>query len=343
MYEPPAEQRLKYQGILLDFNENTLPPIPAVQQALASVITKNIIQIYPEECLELRESIADYCGVKANQVLLTNGSDQAIDVIFRTFTCANGDVIIPTPSYSMFYQFAELMDNNIIKPEIDSDLDYPLQDVINAISEATSLTIVCNPNNPTGRMLSIDSIAQIAIKLTKGVVYVDEAYYEFAKSTAINLLNQYPNIVISRTFSKAFGLAGLRIGYVIASAEHIAEMEKVRNPYDINIFAYYGAKAVLDNLEPYNDYINEIMNESKPLVEKFFQEKKIKYYQSDANFILFQPQQSTRDVYEVLRSFGLLVRPRNGTNIDNTIRLTIGTLEQMQAFISAYKDKILNK
>lgn len=341
LYEPPPDARLDYDGVLLDFNEKTIPPSRAVQEALKSVIDKGIVQIYPQECLELREAIAEYCGVAPNQILLTNGSDQAIDVIFRTFTKPRDRVIIPCPTYSMFGLFAELMDVEINQPVVElPDLSFPKQGVLDALTKHTSLIVVCSPNNPTGQLISNETIQELASTAPNTLIYVDEAYYEFSQQTAVPLLEQYSNIVISRTFSKAFGLAGLRIGYVIASPEHIAEMEKVRNPYDINIFAYYGARAALDNLDELNSYVTEVMQQAKPLIENFFQESGIRFFSSQANFILFQVKNS-KTVYEKLRSLNILVRPRSGPFIDNTIRLTIGTLVQMEQFIEMYKEKIL--
>lgn len=328
-YQAPSDSRLIFDGLRLDFNEKTLPPSPVVQAALQEVITNNIIQVYPEECQELREKIADYVGVQPNQILLTNGSDQAIDVIFRTFTAAKGEVIIPAPNYSMYQQFAELMNTTVIQPTIET--------VQAAVTLNTQLIIICNPNNPTGAVIDISAIEQLAKTNAQAMIFVDEAYVEFSNITAVGLLAQYPNIVISRTFSKAFGLAGLRIGYVIANAQHITELEKVRNPYDINIFAYYGARAALDNIQELNAYVDEVMNQAKPLVERFFQEAGIEYYPSVANFILFKPRGNNEEVFAALRSLGILTRTRSDAGIDNTIRVTIGTVEQMQKFIEEYK------
>lgn len=329
IYQAPSDKRLAFSGLLLDFNEKTLPPSTAVKAALQEVIDKNIIQIYPEECQELREKIAEYAGVESNQILLTNGSDQAIDVIFRTFTAAQGEVIIPAPNYSMFTQFAELMNVKILQPNVET-----LQTMV---TPNTQLIVICNPNNPTGMAVEVSVIEQLAKTNPQTMIFVDEAYVEFSKITAVELLKQYSNVIISRTFSKAFGLAGLRIGYIIASAEHIAELEKVRNPYDINIFAYYGARAALDNIQELNEYVDEVMNKAKPLIEKFFTDNAIEYYPSVANFILFKPTAINKDVFAKLRATGILTRPRSGAGIDNTIRLTIGTLDQMKQFIEEYK------
>lgn len=335
-YHPPDDNRLEYAGTLLDFNEKTIPPSPAVKAALQEVIDKNIIQIYPEDCVQLREKIANYVQVRPEQILLTNGSDQAIDLVFRSFTCAQGEVIIPQPSYSMFSLFAEMMNNTLLQPEVNPDLSFPMEGVQAAVTKNTQLIVICNPNNPTGSILSNDDLAQLAEANPQAMIFVDEAYAEFSQQTAVPLLLRYPNIVISRTFSKAFGLAGLRLGYIIARPDFIKEMEKVRDPININIFAYYGARAVLDNINELNSYVDEVMNKAKPLVEKFFIDNAIEYYPSAANFILFKPQQPANDVFEKLRAAGLLTRVRSGAHIDNTIRVTIGTVAQMQKFIEEY-------
>ncbi len=340
-YHPPDENRLEYDGVLLDFNEKTLPPSPAVKAALHEVIDKNLMQIYPEDCVQLQERIASYAGVQPSQILLTNGSDQAIDLIFRTFTKAKGEVIIPQPTYSMFTLFAEMMDTTIIQPEVNPDLSFPLEAVQAAVTDRTQLIVICNPNNPTGQIVSNDDLATLAEANPQTMIFVDEAYMEFSQQTAVPLLIRYPNIVISRTFSKAFGLAGLRLGYIIARSDFVLEMEKVRDPINVNIFAYYGARAALDNINELNDYVDEVMNRAKPLVEDFFRSTNVTFYPSVANFILFKPEQPANEVFEKLRAQGFLTRVRSGAHINNTIRVTIGTVDQMQKFIEVYKSAIL--
>lgn len=336
-YSPPLAGRREYSGLLLDFNERTIPVSKNVTKALQKFLGGKNLQVYPEY-FDVSEKIARYCAVNSDQIMLTNGSDQGIDLIFRTFTKRKSKVIIPSPSFAMFYQCAEIADNKIVTPLYREDLSFPFEEVLEAIDEQTKLVVICNPNNPTGTIISPKNIERIVKKAFSvgAITYVDEAYFEFSKVTAIPLLKFYPNLIITRTFSKAFGLASLRLGYIIANKELIIEMQKVQGPYDINMPAIYAALASLGNIEDIQNYVDEVMEKAKPKVENFFKEKDIKFFLSAANFILFKPK-NAKTVFEKLKENGVLVRPRGGERIEETVRITIGTVSQMEEFIKAYK------
>lgn len=339
-YKPPLDGRSAYNGMLLDFNERTLPPQNKVVQALEKFAKSQKLQVYPEY-FDLEKKIASYAGVKTNQVMITNGSDQGIDIIFRTFTEEGGKVIIPSPSFAMFFQCAQIVGNEIISPLYKKDdLAFPLEEVLATIDERTKLVVVCNPNNPTGTAVSVLDIEKIAKKAKEAIVYVDEAYFEFSKITAVSLINKYPNIIITRTFSKAFGLASLRIGYVVAKAEYIAEMLKIRGPYDVNMSAYYAAYAALEDKKDMESYVKDVMESAKPLVEKFLAQNRIPYFISRSNFVLFRPHNPEKTML-LLEKNGALVRPQNKENIENTLRVSIGTTKQMKKFIKIYKNAML--
>ena len=210
------------------------------------------------------------------------------------------------------------------------------------IDGRTKLIVVCNPNNPTGTAISIADIEKIARKAKRAIVYIDEAYFEFSKITAVSLIKKYSNIIITRTFSKAFGLASLRIGYAIARAEYIAEMLKIRGPYDVNMAAYNAAYAALKNRKGMESYVKDVMESAKPLVEKFFAENAIPYFPSRSNFILFRPD-NPENAMKLLTENGARVRPQNKQNIKNTLRVSIGTVQQMKKFITIYKSVALKK
>ncbi|MFC1810745.1 histidinol-phosphate transaminase [Patescibacteria group bacterium] len=342
VYSPPLEGR---RGMLqLDFNERTIPPNKLVTEALIDFFKDGNLQVYPEYG-DLNKKIADYSKVREEQVMITNGSDQGIDLIFRVFTDKGDKVIIPTPSFAMFYQASEIAENNIVKPSYDEDLAFPLQKVLDEIDKETKLVVICNPNNPTGTNVELDDIKKVLekAKANDALVYIDEAYYEFCGITGAGLINDYPNLIISRTFSKAFGLGSMRIGYLIADSELINEMLKVRGPYDVNQAAVVAARASLQPkvLEDVEDYRKEVMEVAKPMVEKYFDERGIEYFPSSANFVLFKTDDPTK-IYEGLKENGILVRPRKGPNINGTIRVCIGTVEQMKKFMDIF-DTLLPK
>lgn len=340
-YNPPLAGRRSFSGILLDFNEKTLSPSLKVQKSIQQLLKSNKLQLYPEYG-DLEAKLARYVGVNKDQIMITNGSDQAIDLIFRTFTDADDSVIIPTPSFAMFSQSAQIVGNKILRPLYSKqNLSFPFEEVVGMINDSVKLIVICNPNNPTGTPVSIENIEIIANKAPDAIILVDEAYFEYSNLTAVSLIKKYPNIIVVRTLSKAFGLPSLRVGYIIASSNYINELLKVRGPYDVNMIAYTAAIAALDDLKVAKKYADEIMNQAKPMVEEFFTKNSVTFYKSAGNFLLYRP---IRDQEEnILKENGILVRPQDKTNIENTLRLTIGTTDQMKRFIKVYQNVILNK
>lgn len=338
-YTKPDSKRTTFAGLRLDFNEKTVPPSKKVQEAIIKLAKSNTFQLYPDS-QNLESEIARYCGVQKDQILITNGSDQAIDIVFRTFTTSGDNAIIPTPSFAMFERAAKLVGTQVKSPEYKKDtMEFPLNETIELINDKTKIIVLCNPNNPTGTTISLSAIQKIAQNAKNAVVLVDEAYYEFSGVTIAPYIQKFPNIIVVRTMSKAFGLASLRIGYAIAEKSYISEMSKVRGPFDVNMAAIVGAKAALNDLPAMKSYVNEIMNKSKPLVESFFKQSFIKSYPSKANFILYEKKQANEEV--VLKKNGVLVRSQKNSLIKNTIRVSIGTKQQMQKFISIYEKNIL--
>ena len=340
-YNPPLSGRRKFDGILLDFNERTLSPSSKVQKAIQDFLITNTLQVYPEYGA-LEKKIAKYVRINADQIMITNGSDQAIDLIFRTFTRAGDTVIIPTPTFAMFYQSAQIVGNKILRPLYKKeDLSFPLEKVLGLINESVKLIVICNPNNPTGTLVSVDDIEKIAQKASNAIILVDEAYFEFSSVTAAPLINKYSNIIVTRTFSKAFGLSSLRVGYMVASKVYIQELLKVRGPYDVNMVAYTAALAAIDDLKSMQEYVSEVMNQAKPMIEEFFTKNDINFYQSGGNFLLYRPVRKQEE--KILKKNGILVRPQNKSNIENTLRLSIGTVAQMKQFMKVYQSVVLNK
>lgn len=340
-YNPPLYGRRIFSGTLLDFNERTIPPSPKILKAVYGLLKSNKLQLYPEYG-DLENKYAQYAKVSSNQVMITNGSDQAIDLIFRTFTDQGDTVIIPSPSFAMFFQSAQIVGNNIICPKYKkSDLAYPTKELLEMIGPSVKLIVICNPNNPTGTAVTTDFIEKVAQKAPTAIILVDEAYFEFSGVTAAALIKKYPNIIVTRTLSKAFGLPSLRVGFVIASKKYIGELLKVRGPFDVNMIAYTASLTALDDLDYVQKYANEVMNQAKPMVEKFFTKNSVAFYKSCGNFLLYKPIQKQEEI--ILKENGFLVRPQNKPGIENTLRITIGTVAQMRRFINIYQDKILNK
>lgn len=330
-YQPPLDGR-SVEGLLrLDFNERTLP----VPENVISALNALNFQIYPEYG-DLDERIADYVGVGSAQIMSCNGSDQAIDVIFRTFLSAGDKVIIPGPSFSIYNLIAGVVGAETLTPQYEADGSFPLSAVLDAITPEVRLIVICNPNNPTGTLVSLEEIEAILNAAPEAMVYVDEAYYEFSGVTAVELMSRYKNLIVTRTFSKAFGLSALRVGYAVADEPVVQEMLKVRGPYDVNMAGTLAAKAALEDKSYMESYVKMVMQESKPMVEEFLLEAGVKFLPSESNFLMLILEDAKR-VQADLAEKGILTRPKMAPSGDQALRVSIGTVDQMQKFISELK------
>ncbi len=332
-YHPPVEGRNEQDFLLLDFSESTIPPSPQVLEALRDYLRHGQLQVYPAFGT-LTEKIARYSGTRPEQVLLTNGSDSAIQLILRAVLEPGDEMILAKPGFAIIGATAQSLGVTVVAPQYRLDMSYPFEEVQAAVTPRTRMIVVVNPNNPTGTSASVEQIETLLRDHPAVAVFVDEAYYEFSGLTVVPLLDRYDNLVISRTFSKAQALAGLRFGYALSNAPFIAQLEKLRIPYDVNAMAIVAASASLDHPEPWQAYVREVMQKAKPMVERFFDEHGVRYYRSDCNFLLVQcarPQQ----VSEFLQARRILVRPQRAP-VDDCFRVSIGRVEDMQRFMQAY-------
>lgn len=334
-YSPPLKGRATGGFNLYDFNERTIPPSSHVLQALVDFARSGRVQIYPDEYGDLNTAVATYADCNPTQILFTNGSDQGIDIVTRAFV-ENGDaVIIPSPSFAMHSQAALLQGARIETPRYQGEgYAFPFEETMRLINRDTKLVILCNPNNPLGTAISLEQVLAILQKAQENNIAVlhDEAYFEFCGISAIGLLPEFDNLFITRTLSKQFGIASLRPGYVISHAENIEQLLKIRGPYDVNMMAAVATIAALQNPEYSKEYIDEVMQRAKPMLENFLREHEIPFVQGVANFLLVKPSRPSQMV-EGLKAKGILVRPREDP--EGTVRITIGTVEDVEKLIQA--------
>lgn len=333
-YRPPTEGR---KGKLrLDFNENTTGCSPKVMMALRK-ISPECVSVYPEYG-DFLEELAFYLNVKPSEVLLTNGSDEAIELVMKTYLEKGDEVIIPVPTFAMFRFYASLMGAKSREIPYNRDLSFPLRRVIKSISKKTKMVVLVNPNNPTGTTIPKKGVAEIAKKAKNAVVLIDEAYCQFYKKSSKGLVNAYNNVIITQTFSKAFGLAGLRLGCILSNADMIRQMQKIKSPYNVNALAVVAGSAALKDLAYVQGYANEV-GKAKKLLIACLKKLNIKFYRSDANFMLAYFGEQARYVEEKLREKGILVRNRSSDLLLNgCIRISIGTRKQMRVFIKNLKE-----
>ena len=337
-YTPPLEGRDPSVHTLLDFNERTLPVGQMVRSALIEFIEAGRLQVYPSYG-DIVEKIAKYAGVSSEQVMITNGSDQGIDLIFRSVCSAGDQAIIPSPNFAMYKQCAGVENLQVIEPEYDFESGFPVDSVIEAVTEKTKVICIPNPANPSGTDVVISDILKIAAAAPYAAILVDECYFEYAKITVANKVDAHPNIIVTRTFSKTWGLPSLRLGYVIAAEDVINGLLNVRGPYDINQLAVVAVNAALEYPDYTLDYVNEVMEQSKPLFESFLTQHSILYWPSSANYLWVFPDNPNK-VEQVLLENNILVRPKMNRNGELGLRITLGSLAQTRNLIDVFDNAL---
>lgn len=334
-YSPPLEGRSVGDKLLVDFNERTTPLPGYLVDAFCEKLKENRIHQYPEYG-SVVEKIAKYEDFPSDSVMLVNGSGEGIDLVFRCFTKEHDKVVIPAPTFALHTHSAHVQGCNVIEPLYDRIKGYPLSEVLEQVSKGVKVIVVCNPNSPTGTLLEVDKIEEIARQAPDTIVLVDECYFDFCNVTAKELIKKYPNIVVLKTFSKTWGLASFRVGYILADKGYISEFLKVRAPYSVSRIAAEAVDIVLDNPGFFESYVKEVREESKPLMESYFRDNDIEYWPTESNFILFKPKDPVK-VEQVLRENNIRVRPRKEPSVKGTIRVTLGTKAQMERVVSVLK------
>jgi histidinol-phosphate aminotransferase len=313
----------------LDWNESTIPPSPEVFRALQRFLANgNNIHWYPDPCdEELLEKIKIYTSCRTENILVSNGSDEALSLACQTYLDSGDEVVAPFPTYRHFLQFAELAGARIRLIRKDDPFSVSLRDVESGISSRTKIVYLANPNNPTGILLEPAQISRMANRHLQVLFLVDEAYYEFSGFSCSRFLKNTPNMMITRSFSKCFGLAGLRLGYVIAPTGIIRDLLRVHNPKSTNIMAQVAAAAALGDLDYYHDYVDEVRRASS-MIKDFCDDHGILCRLTRANFILITTDHPEW-IVEKLRNAGVHVRNRS-SQLPGMIRLTVGTSKQME-------------
>lgn len=325
---PYSSARDEYTGeanIFLDANENSI----------GSAILGDYNR-YPDPAqLQLKEKIAELKGVKDNQIFLGNGSDEAIDLLFRAFCAPRKDrALIFPPTYGMYQVQANINNTPIEEILLNDDFSLPVEKVEQVVNPSIKMMFICSPNNPTGNLIKKESIIRI-LKSFKGIVVVDEAYIDFAeKGSVLSEINNYPNLVVLQTFSKAWGLAGIRLGMAFANLEIIEVLNKIKYPYNINQLTSEFAFKAIERVEQKNQMIEVILAERTNLIKRLESLEMVeKVYPTDANFILVKVQDAN-EIYGHLVKKGIIVRNRNNVALcENCLRITVGNPQENNELI----------
>lgn len=333
-YSPPTGGRLG--KLRLDFNENTVGASPHVVDALVAYLTGERLAVYPEYAAVKRE-LARHFGVDHDDFILTNGTDEAIQVLINTYVDDEDEVITLAPSYAMYRFYAEVAGASIREVAYRREkLAFPLEELLDAITPETRAVLISNPNNPTGTGTSRENIEKILERATGAAVLMDEAYYEFSGVTALSLINDYPNLFVSRTFSKVYGMAAMRIGCLFSQNGNVEFLHKAQSPYSVNTIAAVAATAAVRDGAFVEAYVTEVLA-ARELLYAGLEKLGIEYYESQANFVLFQAGNRAIPIRDALRSRGVLVRDRS-YEIPGCVRVTVGTRDQVRRFLAELAD-----
>jgi histidinol-phosphate aminotransferase len=333
-YSPPTGDRAG--KLRLDFNENTVGCAPSVAAALRLAVESAALSVYPEYG-EAKQAVAEYFGVRPEQFVFTNGTDEAIQVLINTYVDDGQEVLILKPAYAMYRFYAEVAGAKVREIEHPQpNLEFPLQQVLDAITPETRAVLIANPNNPTGTGISLLGVERILSRARKAVVLIDEAYYEFSGVTALGEIERVPNLFVCRTFSKVFGMAAMRIGCLFSHEANIACAHKAQSPYSVNALAVAAAQAAVRDRAYVQNYVAEILA-ARELLCVGLEKLGIGYVPSSANFVLTRMGKRAIEVRDYLRERSILVRDRS-YEAPGCVRITVGTREQTRKLLAALEE-----
>jgi histidinol-phosphate aminotransferase len=328
-YSPPTGGRAG--KVRLDFNENTVGCSPRIIEFLKRELSAEGLAVYPDYSA-VRPALAEFFHVPPDQLLLTNGTDEAIQVLVNTYIDDGGEVLLLRPSYAMYRFYAEVAAAAIREiPYRQGSLEFPLEELLAAITPETRAVLIANPNNPTGTAVPLAGIERILKRARKAAVLIDEAYYEFCGISALGILAEHPNLFVSRTFSKVYGMAAMRLGCLFSQAENVAFLHKAQSPYSVNALAALAAQAAVRDTAYVENYVAEALA-ARELLCVGLEKMGIEYVPSQGNFVLIRVGKRSIEIRDKLREKQVLVRDRS-YEIAGCVRVTTGTREQTRRFL----------
>jgi histidinol-phosphate aminotransferase len=332
-YHPPLGSR---DALRLDFNENTLACSPKVREVLGRISTSDLTR-YPER--EPIEAVAaEHLGVVAEQAVLTNGVDEAIHVLFETFLESGDEVLLPVPTYTMYEVYASATDACVVPVQAAANMQFPFERLLGAITPRTKIIAIANPNSPSGSVATRAQLIELAHSAPHAVFLVDEAYFHFHGESVLDQIDTLPNVVVARTFSKAYGLAGLRLGVLAGPVGLMQWIRRVLSPYSVNSLALACLPAALEDAAYLEWYVNEVVS-ARSEFEAVLDAAQVRRWPTHANFVLVDIGPRHAEFVRHMRGAGVLVRDRsNDPGCDGCVRITIGTRQQMRNAAEALRE-----
>lgn len=332
----PGEQPKDGIYIKLNTNENPYPPSSPVLHAIKDAVNENL-RLYPDPlATAARIKIAEVLGTKPECVLAGNGSDDLLSIIIRSFAGASDKVVFPYPSYLLYGTLAELQDARACTVDFHEDYSLPQDFIV----KGAKVTFIANPNSPSGTMIPQNEISKIASQLD-GVLVIDEAYADFANDNCLPLVEKHDNILILRTLSKSYSLAGIRLGFCIAQEHLIKGLMKVKDSYNVDRLSIAAVVAALDDQKSMRSHVEKI-KETRQYLTKSLRDLGFFVYPSQTNFVLARCMRgiSANTLYQTLKSRKILVRYFHQRRLDDCLRITIGTKEEIDILLNNLRELI---
>jgi histidinol-phosphate aminotransferase len=315
--------------ILLDWNESTIPISQKMQESLIQIINNGLINFYPDtHSNEALLALSSYLKIETNEISIFNGSDSALNISFECLLNDKDIVSVYGPEYSQIDTFVKMKGGIINHIPMQNLYDFDLEYINNSIKNS-KIFYLSNPNNPTGRFIGLDKIEKLVYLNPDVFFFIDEAYHDFSLNNCSSLIKKYKNLIIFRTFSKAFGLAGLRIGYIISKCNNISVINKVRNGKEVNVFAQKAVCEILKDDTDIQEHINNTIKTRDWFNKELNNIPGFTAFLSQSNFVLVK-HSSSKDILKFLFDNKILVRDRsNLIGLENCFRITIGTKNEM--------------
>ena len=331
-YEPGFQPE-QTDVLKLNTNENPYPPSPKVMKVLAKINAEQLRRYPDPNGNAFRQAAAEVNGVPADCIMCCNGGDELLTIAFRAFCDEDRPVAYPVPTYSLYPVLANLQNCKAIEVPFDGEFNLPPK----LVGTGAALTIVCNPNAPSGTFTSVDEMASLADELT-GVLLIDEAYVDFAEDNCAVLVKDFDNVVILRSMSKGYSLAGMRFGYAIAQPGLIAGLMKVKDSYNVNAVAIAVATAAIKDQKYFKENVEKVKRDRGILTAQL-RALKFKVATSHANFVLAESKNcKASEIYDKLVQRNIYVRYFDLPGLSNKLRITVGTSEQNDKLVLALKE-----
>lgn len=333
-YVPGEQPKPGEKVIKLNTNENPYPPSPKALQVLQN-LEGEFLRRYPDPMAgEFRQAASAALGIPSDWILVGNGSDDILNLVVRACTESKRGIVYPTPTYVLYQTLAQIQDSDITEIPYDDDYNLPVEALIAAQG---AVTFIASPNSPSGTPVPLHLLEQLASQLS-GVLVVDEAYVDFAEDSALSLVKAYDNIIVMRTLSKGYSLAGLRLGFGIANPTLLEGLIKVKDSYNVDAIAcLVGAAAIAD--QEHKIANAEKVKASRIQLAAELAKMGFRIWPSQANFLLVQPPGNRAEqIYQALKQQGILVRYFKQPRLDDKLRITVGTEEQNQALVQALSE-----